>query len=609
MRLVRFALASIVLFWPFVPALKAQRNPEEGVRRLPMGSVELTLRDPQGKPLKQSPVEILLFSDSFTAKPSSVQPTTDERGVARFSCDAGVLTCRITVKKVGYGATGTFEVLEGETKRATAPPLLPFSVIEGTIPVEARKEGAVVRASGTHSASTVCDDKGYFVFHDVPCGSHELEVFIGEKSLGLVANLRVEPGQRVRARFVKRSAEAAPSVPAASPLPQEKPAEVVWASGVVRNEKGRAIQGATVYAIVTFFGAIRMYERIQSVQTDAEGRWTIEGEGNLMMSSSQLVAHKKGHLPVIRPLPLPYSPPCELILPDRGGKLDVILLDSKKPCAGASVQLSGDGTKLYSSHYVGSAHGPEQNQLTDILYPTATTDAEGMAHFANLLPGIYTIHAVAGDKKTVAAFRENVFWHQLELAHASAHGVVVRAGETKRFRLNVYPQPNLVRMRVGHADGKLLSNRSLSFTWGLIENGGRSISLTLDDKGIGEHAFESPGLWSTVFHYRNSPANWFPIQQVPYYEAAGIVAVSPLLPKEANAPLTASRHEPGTLLVQLRYSDGEPARGFVLTDGFGEKPAFAAACDDKGIVRFEGMQAWQHELKGYLVPPQVLILG
>lgn len=413
MRLFRFLLVSFGLLCLLFPALWAQRD-RENPGPEPVGTLELTVRDLHGEPLKRANIEIFpLLDNPFQTKTPSVQAKTDERGVARFFCPAGVQSCRLVAHGVGYAILGTFEVLEEKTTRLTAPLLLPFAVVEGTVPAEARKDGTTVRMLGLHNDSTEWDAKGRFVFRNVPCGQHGLKVYAGDKDLDWEAFVKVAPGQRVQARFLQREVPKHQGDQPASPAraaPKEKPGKTVWASGHVRDENGRPVSGATVFAIASFHGGIRMYETIQSVRTDGEGRYRIEGDENLSMLSVRFVAHKTGQLPAFRSQPRSADTPCDLILPARGGKLEVTVVENKKPRAGVSVQLSVNaGPGLYNSHYVGSAHGPDRDRLTELLYPVATTDADGMARFSHLLPGIYTIHAVAGDKQAVAGFREAVF--------------------------------------------------------------------------------------------------------------------------------------------------------------------------------------------------------
>jgi hypothetical protein len=115
-------------------------------------------------------------------------------------------------------------------------------------------------------------------------------------------------------------------------------------------------------------------------------------------------------------------------------------------------------------------------------------------------------------------------------------------------------------------------------------------------------------LWHLAFRYRDS-LHASMMNKTPYFEAAGVLAVSPLLEKGPPATLTAYRHEPGTLVVQLQDIDGKPARGYVFTDRFGQRIDLAGSTDDKGVVRFDGVQVWDHEIEAHLLGLNLPDLG
>jgi hypothetical protein len=588
-------------------------------RPAPTGEVELAVRDPQGEPLVRTAVEILPQVREYDRrKKAAIKTATDDRGVAAFSLAVGLNQVNIAAKGIGYGVTGTFEVLEGKTARPQAAPLVPYGVVEGAVPKALLQPGTYVRRRNLDTDEefrAACDKEGRFVMEDVPCDVHFLGVRAGDKSLGIEALVQVEPGRRALAVFYKsKELKVTAQQPPPSP-PRNKEEQIVWAAGVVRDEKGRAVEGASVYAIASYHGGIRMYETIQSAKTDDKGRWEIKGKGDLSFFSGTLLAFKPGRPPAVLPLPVPdgwTSVPdeearrkCELILPDQGGVLEVKVFEDAKPLAKATVQLTGDrGTQLYQPSDGRPASVPERDQVEPILHPTATTDAEGVARFQNLLPGVYSIHAASDDAEAVQAVREGRE-PPGSITHASCHGVAVRVGETTKYQLVVYPQPNRVRFQVLQPDGKPLSDRGrddrrVDIEWkAMAKNYALSSSIPLDANGAGRDTFEAPGLWRLAFRYRDS-AHASMMNKTPYFEAAGVLAVSPLLEKYPSATLTAERHEPGVLVVQLQDIDGKPARGFVFTDRFGERVDLAGSTDDKGVVRFDGVQAWDHEVEAHL---------
>ena len=126
-----------------------------------------------------------------------------------------------------------------------------------------------------------------------------------------------------------------------------------------------------------------------------------------------------------------------MILPDKGGSLEVTVLSTGKPLANAPVQLTGDrGTQLYPPG--DAVHGaPEREKIAPLLLPSATTDDKGVARFENLPPGVYSIYASSGDANEEQAVRAGRATNG-SLTHASCHGIAVRLGETQKYQLVVY---------------------------------------------------------------------------------------------------------------------------------------------------------------------------
>jgi hypothetical protein len=596
-------LTAVCFVWLTVAAVAQEEQP------VPTGDVEVTVRDPKGRSLVHTALEVLPFTrDHLLEKTTGVNATTDDLGRVRFAWPVGVDHLRLLVKGIGYGATGTFEVVEGKTAHPLAAPLVAYGAIVGTVPKASLQPGTYVLRRDVDTDKEYrapCDEKGRFVMEDVPYGLHRLEVRVDDKPLGVRAIVRVEPGQRIRALFYKNqekiNAAAQPEPPAA---PRKKEEQVVWAAGTVRDEKGRAVEGATVYAIASYQGGIREVETIQSAKTDDKGRWEIRGKDDLSMFSGSLLAYKSGRLPAVLPLPVPGWTPrasdeedkrnCELILADMGGGLEITAFDGDKPLANASVQLTGAATTLYDG-WARPANGSEREQIQALLHPTATTDDKGVAKFQDVTPGVYTISVPTGVARD---------------AQASYRGVAVRVGETRKFQLAIYPQPDPVHFRVLQPDGKPLIERSPDFNGARETSGfGQCNSTKLDENGAGSIFFEAPGLWHVSFRYRDSPVRWSPLRETPYYEAAGVIAVSPLLEKHAPTPLTARHHEPGALIVQLEDVNGRPARGAVLIDGHFSQPAFAGSTDDRGVVRFDGVQVWKHDVEAHLAGQELPDLG
>ena len=99
----------------------------------------------------------------------------------------------------------------------------------------------------------------------------------------------------------------------------------------------------------------RMYEQIVSARTDKAGRWELKGDGGFMMFSGNLVVHKAG-CPAVVLLKAQGEGGYDLVLPSRGGALEVRPLRDGKTLPNAAVKIArDDGPHLYSPIYVGSA--------------------------------------------------------------------------------------------------------------------------------------------------------------------------------------------------------------------------------------------------------------
>jgi hypothetical protein len=81
----------------------------------------------------------------------------------------------------------------------------------------------------------------------------------------------------------------------------------VWVKGTVRDEAGRPIAGAMVYARATYHGGLRMNGLLQTAVSDAKGSYTIEGQTGLSSFSATLVASLAGRPPALSWFSLPEA--------------------------------------------------------------------------------------------------------------------------------------------------------------------------------------------------------------------------------------------------------------------------------------------------------------
>ena len=278
----------------------------------PTGTVELKVRSSNSQPLANHTVEITPDQRFYHfEKPASKRVTTDQGGTVRFPWPLGVHRFRVEVKGVGYGATGTFELLEQGMAQPALPPLVPFAVIEGTVPKDFLKPETLVTISESNDRDekqASCDAQGRFTLVDVPCGGHWLRVRAGNEKLPVEAWVLAAPGQRVKqVAFRKIEREfSRPDAPNGA-AQTDRGKEITWAAGTVRDMGGRSVESAAVFAIVTYHGGIRMYQTIESTKTDKHGSWEIKGRGDLSMFSGHVLVFKRGYPPVVIPLPDPMG--------------------------------------------------------------------------------------------------------------------------------------------------------------------------------------------------------------------------------------------------------------------------------------------------------------
>jgi hypothetical protein len=397
--------------------------------------------------------------------------------------------------------------------------------------------------------------------------------------------------------------------PVADPLPQPaRGAAVTWAAGTVRDQGGKPVAGATVWALAVYHGGIRMYEHLAQAKTDADGKYEIKDKGELSAFSASIVVEAPGKPLAWAWIARPGGPAVDFVIPDRGGGLDVTVVRNGKPAPGVKVGAWLEGVNLRDVWAAGSLVG-DRAKLEAVVHPVATTGADGVARFEHLLPGRYLVIAAEGDERRVRNLRESWTMREPE-PHGSALGVAVAPGRTTTHRLAIYEQPLGARARVFKPDGKPLAGEGVAFDYHAVHRGGWSSSRQLDAEGSAKLEFEAPGLWQVSFKYRDAPVTSIPLRGEPYSAAEGVVAVSALLPPDKTAPtrLTARRFEPGSVVVELKDAAGKPARGVVELAYMGEAH-FAGSTDETGVVRFEGVPTWTYEVRGHIAGRQSVDLG
>jgi hypothetical protein len=118
-----------------------------------------------------------------------------------------------------------------------------------------------------------------------------------------------------------------------------------------------------------------------------------------------------------------------------------------------------------------------------------------------------------------------------------------------------------------------------------------------------EQAFRDRGLWNVRPRYRNFNIGRDLTERAPYFGATVVLGSSPLLSGQPLVVLTAREYRPGSLVVQLQDTHGKPVRGHVLGRFAGvfkeDLLALAGSSDEKGLVRFDGLQEEELKLAAY----------
>ncbi len=641
-----FAKASIWVLIGLVLSLAAAKAQDEVPS--PTGTVELAIRTPQGQAAANSALEITPIEEIRVDKGGGVPPlpvkftiraTANAKGVARFSWPVGSHPLRVFVEGLGFATTGAFQLEEGMTVRPPLPRLVPLGAIEGTVPKELIKGESYVAMPPSDVGKerrAICNADGHFVFKNVLPGTYGLSLTTAEEHLANVkATATVGPGQRLRV-VLRKHADEPVVVPPAEPDEEE---QSVWPAGTVRDDKLRPLEGADVYFSGYADGGLRSVDIVHATKTDKQGRWDFEtvadahkaGYPLISITGRSLLAYRAGYPPITVPIWLPplrepkdkQQRRYDLVLPARGGSLDVTVLKDGQPLAGAQVQLFSQDPLQPDRDFVpfrGGRENPKRRAIDKIVSPTAVTDSQGIAHFRDLAQGTYAIFASSAELQATYGMMWGVASSDdaTDYRYALCKGVAVRSGERSQFKARLYPLAHKVQVRLQPVNGKpppekkvapgeVPPYRDISCSCGLVERNNRAGSARVVSNLMGIKALGGPGLWNVEFTYRDPAV--FPVfmPRAPYYSASGVFASSPSLPEGPLALLTICRHEPGSLVVEVQDMTGKPAPGVVLSDSFPHGPKLAGSTDEKGIARFVGVSAEPDTLEAYV--PGVIASG
>lgn len=589
------------------------------------GDVELIVRGPDARPLAGARVMITpapRATDGGQTQELALQ--SDGEGRIHFHWTPGVVRqMNVYVTGVGYGFAGAAEVVPDHLAKAPLPPLVPFATVSGALPAGLAGPNSVVRfqpLDNKYETELVVPfvTDGRFSA-SVRAGRWHVIATDGDRRLAeLPVDLRLTPGQVTKGVALQppgAEPEKKPETSNGIEADQTGP----WAAGTVRDETGRAISGASVYLVGVYNTGGRMYEAAAKATTNATGQYQIPGDAGTKLLSATLVASLPGKPPAwawaqpprpgtpAKDLPA-KAPPTDLLIPAKGGTLDITVRQQNQPATGVCVIAWLEGSDLLDVWGAASA-SPERREVEAIVHPIKTVDRNGVAHFDNLLPGQYRIVAAVGDVDHVRDIQDSSLWETPD-PYAVAEGIPVRQGSITAYRMNIFPQGLHVPMQITRGDGKPLTNSTVfDYTSSAVGEWGRTVDFKPGNILTGR--FESPGLRRISFKYRDSGIGTMHVGEEPYYQASGMIGASHLLELKAKVPakFTAMRFEPGSLVVELRDTSGQRTRGVIEIEETSGRCAFAGSTDASGTVHFEGIQSGQYILRTYPSNEQRIDLG
>jgi hypothetical protein len=585
--------------------------------------VEIWIRAPGGQPMRNATVVINrpdMWNPQAKIEPISV--VTDEKGIAKFQIPESIYpvigwTLEVSVAGVGYGTVPQQGYSAGQLYKPDFPPLAPFGSIDGTVPVGLITPGLTIVASRIYSelggeppAKTTADAQGHFVLSDLRGGLWGVGAQTDQKHRLAIAEglLRLAPGQTIRGCALSpppslAGGEGPPSIRRAS-LPGEGQT-VTWVQGTVRDESGKSLPNATVYAVSSFFGGLRMYGESSRGIADAQGHYSLQGPGGQEDFSAAVVAYVPGRPPAWawpsfpaslagwvdasqpRKIPPPLPPPTlDLVVPDSGARLKVRVAEGGKPLSGAGVAVYLQNVRLRDQW--AAAGGGDERELEDIVHPISTTDAQGVAHFDNLLPGRYDIYISADGKKTVRGlFNDSLFRQAIDTPSGMAKGISLTRGQLTEFETAICPHPNRASFCITDPSGAPVHD-TVGFSFGPVSQVQWNSSLQLDGGGVGQTNFAAPGLWRIETAYRKPPLQVFP-PQPPFFGTVSTVAVAPILENGYRPTFRSYQIQPGSVRIAVKDAAGKPVRVPAEIDRPFNSPVQAGSTDENGEIVFTGL--------------------
>ena len=359
------------------------------------------------------------------------------------------------------------------------PPLAKFAAMAGTLAPALVGPDREVHLEPEHHAPAACDASGRFAFADVPPGRYVLRVRTrgdGPQINAAQVFLWLAPGQMLEGLTIAPLPEVPPEVAARQKVREEKrfeqfngkPGIVLWAEGKVKDVAGRPLAKANVYLRTAHHGGIRMYEDILATTTDDQGHYEFRGEVYPTTESPVLVAKVAGRPPAVanaeaRTVDNDRPARVDLTVADVGGSACVTVLRDGQPMANARVQLEATGSTAILSGFGWAAFSgvPERAAFEAIVEPSAVTDRDGVARFAELIPGLYTVHATGNANGIDREDRGHSMPRNVRTGEVDGVAIVAgRETETTVPLAVAQAADHTVRFQVFRPDGRPVATRS-----------------------------------------------------------------------------------------------------------------------------------------------------
>lgn len=348
--------------------------------------------------------------------------------------------------------------------------------------------------------------------------------------------------------------------------------DVVWVAGTVRDEAGEPVAGAAVYLRGTYHGAIRSEEVVRKAVANDAGEYAIEGSPDLPQFSGTLVAHVPGRPPALawlrwrdpdwdgfsRRFPRGAAVPpqsIDLTIPSRGGTLEVQVFRDGQLAVGTGVAVRLERGDPFDS-WGRARQGPERDELLAIARPAQRTDADGVARFEALPPGLYSIFAGRNEQsaRSLSDYQLRPVSYMVgatPVIGESRH-IAVRVGQTTVHRLGMTPHDLTAKFNVLRDGRNWLEEERLQARPG-------AYPIPFNAERTDTYRFDSVGLKRINFtKYTGSSS--YP-RTFPFDEAETIVAVSPRLKSGVPVTIAARENRGGTVVVRMVDADGQPLEG------------------------------------------------